>query len=102
MRITDEGMQRVLNRYIQQQREVARTKDTRCDTPCAKSESVKEDIPSDRVTLSDEALHLRYAFRELEDIAKARLEKVESIRLDLESGRYEVTGAMVAKKLLEP
>lgn len=102
MRITDEGMQRVLNRYIEQQREVARMRDTRGGTPCTKSESLEEDTPSDRVTLSDEALHLRYAFRELEDAAKARLEKVESIRLDLESGRYEVTGAMVAKKLLEP
>lgn len=100
MKITDESVRRVLNRYIQQQSEVARTRDPRCDRDGAKS--VEEDTPSDRVTLSEQALEIQYAFKELERIADARQGKVESIRKDLESGRYEVTGAMVAKKLLEP
>ncbi len=100
MRIDNEGMRRVLNRYIQQQCEMARVKDSRDDKSCAKKS--EEETQSDRVTLSDQALQLRQASKELEAAAEARQEKVESIRKDLESGRYEVTGAMVAKKLLKP
>lgn len=100
MKITDERMRRVLSRYIQQQSQTARVKNTGCDRSCAKDPEY--DTPSDRVTLSEQALHIRHALYELEDSAKAHLEKVESIRRDLESGRYDVTGAMVAEKLLEP
>ncbi len=100
MRITDERMRRVLSGYIQQQSQTARVKNTGCDKSCAKDP--EHDTPSDKVTLSDKALHIRRALYELEDSAKAHLEKVESIRKDLESGRYDVTGAMVVEKLLEP
>ena len=100
MRIENEGMRRVLNRYIEQQSEMARIRDSRDDKNCAKN--VESKAHSDRVTLSEEALQVRYALKQLEAAAEARQEKVESIRKDLESGRYEVTGAMVAKKLLEP
>lgn len=99
MRIDNESMQRVLQRYIEQQREAMRVKDSHSDTGSAKN--IDEEIPSDRVTLSEQALQLQYAFKALEDAAKARQEKVDSIRKDLESGRYEVTGAMVAKRLLK-
>ncbi len=100
MRITDEGMRRVLNRYIEQQSEVARMKDARNKESRAKG--MDEETPSDKVTLSERALELQYALKELNGVADAHREKVESIRKDLESGVYKVTGgAMVAKKLLE-
>lgn len=100
MRIDNEGMRRVLNRYIQQQSEMARVKGAHDDKSCAKNP--EEETQSDRVTLSEQALELQHAFKQLGAATEARQEKVESIRKDLESGRYEVTGAMVAKKLLEP
>ena len=99
MKITDEGMQRLLNRYIHQQSKTVSSKEACLDSN--RSED-KENVFVDKVTLSKQALEIQHALRGLQKLADARQEKIESIRKNLESGTYDVTGKQVVDKLLEP
>ncbi|NLS45022.1 MAG: flagellar biosynthesis anti-sigma factor FlgM [Firmicutes bacterium] len=100
VKISDEGMQRIINRYIQHQGEAARLRGS--NRSIDNTKDVEERVAFDKVTLSEQALELRHAFKELGKLIDAREKKVESIRKDLGSGTYKVTGEMIVKKLFDP
>lgn len=97
MKVENEGLRRILSRYAEQ---AEATKSKEAKEAQKKRESAEAE--ADEVVVSDRARELQRAHQRLDEIAAARKVKVETIRKDLETGTYKVSGDMVARKLLRP
>lgn len=97
MKVENEGLRRILSRYAEQ---AEATKSKEAKEAQKKRESAEAE--ADEVVVSDRARELQRAHQRLDEIAAARKAKVETIRKDLETGTYKVSGDMVARKLLRP
>ncbi|MEW6723402.1 MAG: flagellar biosynthesis anti-sigma factor FlgM [Bacillota bacterium] len=92
MKISGNQIDRLLRIYAQQ--------GTRENSSPAKTAGAAGQAPVDKVTLSERAREIQH-FRELVSrLPEVRQEKVEEIMQAISDGRYQVSSADVAEKLL--
>jgi len=101
VKVENEGLRRILSRYAEQA-EATKSKEAKEAQKKRESAEAEAEAEADEVVVSDRARELQRAHQRLDEIAAARKAKVETIRKDLETGTYKVSGDMVARKLLRP
>ena len=64
-----------------------------------KTDKVSKD--ADQLKISEEAIDFQFALQKLQDVEDLRMEKVERIKAEIQSGRYEISGRKIAEKMVE-
>lgn len=56
---------------------------------------------TDELKISEKAIEFQYALQKLKDVEDIRMDKVEYIKEQVQSGSYHVDGKKIAEKILE-
>ncbi|WP_333656983.1 flagellar biosynthesis anti-sigma factor FlgM [Tissierella praeacuta] len=56
---------------------------------------------TDELKISEKAIEFQYALQKLKDVEDIRVDKVEYIKEQVQSGSYHVDGKKIAEKILE-
>lgn len=56
---------------------------------------------TDHLKISDEAMDFQYALQKLKDVDDIRIEKLETIKAQIQAGTYEIDSNKIAEKMLE-
>lgn len=56
---------------------------------------------TDQLKISDEAIDFQHALQKLKNVEEIRIEKVETIKAQIQAGTYEISGSKIAEKMLE-
>ncbi|WP_313757463.1 flagellar biosynthesis anti-sigma factor FlgM [Tissierella sp.] len=56
---------------------------------------------TDELKISEKAIEFQYALQKLKDVEDIRMDKVEDIKNQVQSGAYHVDGKKIAEKILE-
>ncbi len=93
MKVENEGVHRLVARYVEQAK-IAKLKDARTRQP-------EEAGQADEVVVSDRARELQHIHRRLEEIENARKARIEAVRREIEAGTYRVDSDEIARRLTE-
>ncbi|MDR7856925.1 flagellar biosynthesis anti-sigma factor FlgM [Tissierella sp.] len=66
--------------------------------------NVKSDKASqekDQIKISERAVEFQFALQKIKDVEEIRMDKVEFIKNQIETGTYEIDGQKIAEKMLE-
>lgn len=55
----------------------------------------------DQVKISEKAMDFQFALQKLKEVEEVRMDKVEKIRQEIDSGTYVVDGKKIAAKMME-
>jgi negative regulator of flagellin synthesis FlgM len=90
VKIGTDGIDKINSEYIK--RDIKRIKD---------SEKVPAQIESDKVELSSKALDLKEMQMKTMSFPDVRPEKVEQIKMQVDSGTYNISPGEIAERLIE-
>ena len=68
-------------------------------TKKVKTDNVSKD--TDQLKISENAIEFQYALQKLKGVGDMRMDKVESIKAQIQAGTYHVDGKMIAEKMME-
>lgn len=55
----------------------------------------------DQVKISDKAIDFQYALQRLKNVEDVRMDKVEKLKKEIDSGTYKIDGNKIAEKIME-
>ncbi|MCQ4923204.1 flagellar biosynthesis anti-sigma factor FlgM [Tissierella carlieri] len=55
----------------------------------------------DQIKISEKAIEFQYALQKIKDVEEIRMDKVEDIKNQVQSGTYHIEGKKIAEKMLE-
>ncbi|WP_353093776.1 flagellar biosynthesis anti-sigma factor FlgM [Tissierella praeacuta] len=56
---------------------------------------------TDKIKISEKAMEYQYALQKIKDVEDIRMDKVENIKQQVQSGSYHVDGKKIAEKIIE-
>lgn len=61
----------------------------------------KIDQAKDQIEISDKAIGFQHALKKLKNLDEIRMDKVETIKKQIDAGTYKIDGGKIAEKIME-